>query len=172
MNPPHFFIESLDMFNIKKINKESLTTLLDLVFNDLSQRVEQKNKDKISYETFSLYYQLPIFISKCIFNCFVKNEEQFITKQEFISNMVDLYCGEPETKLNLFFKFLDLDCDGFINAEDVTVILYQFHFVLSEIEPEIILKIIYNPNLFYESKQNVSLQEFVEINKKRVGERN
>ena len=165
MNPPHFFIESLGMFNIKKINKESLTTLLDLVFNDLSQRVEQKNKDKISYETFSLYYQLPIFISKCIFNCFVKNEEQFITKQEFISNMVDLYCGEPETKLHLFFKFLDLDCDGFINAEDVTVILYQFHFVLSEIEPEIILKIIYNSNLFYESKQNVTLQEFVEINK-------
>ena len=164
MKVPNSFIENLDIFNIKKINKESLTTLLDYIFNDLSRRVENRNQDKISFETFSLYLQTPIFISNQLFNSFSKEEDDFITKEEFISNMVELYCGEPETKLNLYFKFLDINNDGLINAEDIIIILYQFHFILSDSEPEFIKQIILNSQLFSESKQNVTLQEFVEIN--------
>ena len=152
-------IESLDMFNIKKINKNALNQFLDIIFLDLSGRVE-KTSEAISFNTFSLFFQVPLFLSKRIFNSIQKAKATCLTKEEFKYNLTKIYCGDFNEKLQYYFTFLDIDSDGLINLDDIKIILYQFHLALTDSDFSLIDKII--DNFDFPSK-NINFQKWSEV---------
>ena len=154
-------IDSLDMFNIKKINKYALNQFLEIIFSDLSDRVE-KSSGRICKDTFSLFFQVPLFLSQRLFNSVHKLDDNYLTQDEFISNLSNIYCGSEDNKLQFFFTFMDIDSDGFINLEDITIILYQFHLLLSESDFSLLDQIILNFNF---TNKNINYEQWSELTK-------
>ena len=128
---------SLEAFNIKRINNSSLTHFLSLIYDDLSSRISHSSSF-ISQKAFSSFYQLPSSLSQRII------PSKQITKEKFITSLIELYCGSFESKLKFFFEFLDIDSDGKINLYDIKTIFYQYHLLLTNCNFDILDKIINN----------------------------
>ena len=140
---------SLEAFNIKRINNSSLTQFLSLIFDDLSTRISHSSF--ISQKAFSSFYQLPSSLSQRII------PSAQITKEKFITSLIELYCGSFESKLKFFFEFLDIDSDGKIKLYDIKTILYQYHLLLTDSNFDILDKIIINFDF-----GSLSYKEFVD----------
>lgn len=151
-----------NLFNINPIDPNALQSLLAILFDDLARRVE--HSETVTLETFTLFYQLPYFISKRIFSTFKKQKEDKLTKNEFIQNFIWVYCGDFEEKLKFYFYFLDTNSSGKIDLQELKTMLYQFHLILSETDFSILEKIIYNFNSLNNNINFFLLDEWIKFN--------
>ena len=93
------------------------------IYKDLAERSEEDKKKGINKVTFYDYIKLPIFIGEKLFCALDKNQDNFLNSEEFIEGLLNLYMGDFDSTLEIIFRMLDFDKDGYINKEDIKVIL-------------------------------------------------
>lgn len=52
-----------------------------------------------------------------------KKQEDYITQESFIKNMVRIFLGDLESKMLFTFEMFDFDNDGYITSEDVRIMM-------------------------------------------------
>ena len=136
-------------------------------------------KKGISKFNFIKYFNLPWMISLRLFSAFNSNkyDEDNLSTDDFIDNMLNLYTGNPEYLFKLIFKLLDFNNTGNISNEEVSLILNfipikhssynnkKFKFehdefidrVKTQEDIELAIKILFS------SKNLISFNDFVEI---------
>ncbi len=82
-------------------------------------------KKGISRLNFIKYFNLPGMISLRLFSAFNTNkcDEDFLSADDFIENMLNLYTGNPEYLFKLIFKLFDFNNTGNISHDEVSLIL-------------------------------------------------
>ena len=103
-------------------NIPAFQTYLRQVWKDLSGRSEDKDKG-INKITFSKYYELPGIISERLFSVFNSNKTNYMSCNDFIEGMVNLFSGNLDKLIQLIFKFYDFDKDGKVSKEDIRIVL-------------------------------------------------
>ena len=119
--------EFIDFNEIKKIvnfeNEELFLIYLKEVYKDLADRNEENRKKGIMKIVFFDYLKLPMFISDKVFTVFDEDKDGFLSSKEFILGMNKLYNGSYQDTIQLIFDILDFNHDGFIEKDDVKMIL-------------------------------------------------
>jgi len=69
------------------------------------------------------YLKLPMFISEKVFTVLDEDKDGFLSSKEFILGMNKLYNGSYEDTIQLIFDILDFNHDGYIEKDDVKMIL-------------------------------------------------
>jgi len=94
------------------------------VFSDLAKRdgnnKESKGIDKI---TFIDYMNLPFIVGEKIFNVIKKNKDGYLSQNDFVTEIINLYVGGLEETQKIIFKMLDFDLDGTIIPEDSRLLI-------------------------------------------------
>jgi Ca2+-binding EF-hand superfamily protein len=93
------------------------------IFIDLSDYNLEHQKNLLSLVTFYDYMKLPIFISEKLFNSFDKDNDNFLSENEFVFNLSKLYLGNFKETCEIIFNLLDFNKDGIINNDDVKILL-------------------------------------------------
>jgi Ca2+-binding EF-hand superfamily protein len=118
------YIEFSVLRNTLKVNDELMfISYLKNTHKDLSERSDKNKKLGISKLTFTDYFSLPIIISEKLFNSLDKDQNGFLNTKEFIEGMQKLYLGSFEDTTKAIFDIYDFDNDGFINGEDIKIIM-------------------------------------------------
>ena len=119
--------EYIDFNEIKKIvsveNEELFLIYLKEVYKDLADRNEENRKKGIMKIIFFDYLKLPMFISEKVFTVLDEDKDGFLSSKEFILGMNKLYNGSYEDTIQLIFDILDFNHDGYIEKDDVKMIL-------------------------------------------------
>ena len=119
--------EFIDFNEIKKMisveNEELFLVYLKEVYKDLADRNETNRKKGIMKIVFFDYLKLPMFISEKVFAVFDEDKDGFLSSKEFILGMNKLYNGSYQDTIKLIFDILDFNHDGFIEKDDVKMIL-------------------------------------------------
>lgn len=55
-------------------------------------------------------------------------KEDFVTESSFILNMIKIYIGELDKKMQFTFEMYDFDNDGYITSEDVRIMMSYMAF--------------------------------------------
>ena len=105
---------------IKISNQELFLIYLREIFKDLSSRSDKKSIGKM---TFYDYFKMPIFLSEKLFSAFDKDNDGLLSMEEFVKGIQDLYTGDFDKTVSIIFRMLDFDKDGFIQKEDVKLLL-------------------------------------------------
>ena len=103
-------------------NVESFQLYLKEVWIDLSQRSFKKIKG-INKLTFNSYFNLPGILGDRLFAVLDKSNCGYIELTDFITGMKNLFAGDFDTNSKFIFDFYDFDNDGFINSEDIRIVL-------------------------------------------------
>ena len=93
------------------------------IFIDLSDYNIEHQKNLLSLVTFYDYMKIPIFISEKLFNSFDKDNDNFLSENEFVFNLSKLYLGNFKETCEIIFNLLDFNKDGIINNDDVKILL-------------------------------------------------
>ena len=98
-------------------------TYLKEVYNDLSEKVNEKKRKGINIVTFYDYLKIPIFISEKLFAALDKDGDAHLNSHEFIDGFQDLFMGDFDSTLDIIFNMLDFDRDGLIKKDDCKIML-------------------------------------------------
>ena len=118
--------------NLRVSNPEAFTVYLKDIYSDLYGRVtENKNDPKekqvkqngVTKNIFDKYYELPGIIGDRLFRVFNRKNREYISTNDFVSGMKDLFCGDYDKTTKFIFDFYDYNNDGKINREDIRAIL-------------------------------------------------
>lgn len=103
--------------------------------------MRSSTKDHLDKVTFTEYTKLPGIINDRLHYMFSnfkstrdsaaspkdqlskQKQEDYITQESFIKNMVKIFLGDLESKMLFTFEMFDFDNDGYITAEDVRIMM-------------------------------------------------
>jgi hypothetical protein len=113
--------------NLKKIQicykyKNCARDYFEKIFNTLCKRFES-NAKIISELNFCSYLDLPLMISSKIFSSFDNNKDGFLSLNEFVTGMYNLYFGTLDVIELLVFKIFDVGNKEIFKKEDAIQIL-------------------------------------------------
>ena len=95
--------------------------------SDISEQLISISPKKkgITKFIFIKYFNLPGMICRRLFSVFNNNnnDEEFLSAENFIENMLDLYTGNIEYLFKLIFRLFDFNNNGNITYEEVSLIL-------------------------------------------------
>lgn len=91
------------------------------IFRDLV--TQSDNKHKINKITILSYSRLPGIIGERLFAVLDLKDSGFVDLKEFVHGFFKIYYSSLETKMKLAFDIYDFDKDGFVEREDVRIIL-------------------------------------------------
>ena len=121
--------KSVDKIDLNEIigdyiieNIPAFQSYLRQVWKDLSGRGDDKDKG-LSKIMFSNYYELPGIISERLFSVLNTSKTNFLSCNDFIDGMVNLFSGELDKLIQFIFKFYDFDKDGKVSKEDIRIVL-------------------------------------------------
>ena len=171
------YISSLVInINDKKYFEEYLSD----ISNEL---ISYSHKKKgISKYIFIKYFNLPGMICKRLFSVFNYNkDEEYLSAENFIENMTNLFTGNIEYLFKLIFNLFDFNNDGTISSEDVNIILSyipirhsnynnkKFKFEQDEFVDRIQTQeeIAFALKLLFYSKNSISYNDFIDIIKNK-----
>ena len=171
------YISSL-VINIK--DKKYFEEYLSDISNEL---ISYSHKKKgISKYIFIKYFNLPGMICKRLFSVFNYNkDEEYLSAENFIENMTNLFTGNIEYLFKLIFNLFDFNNDGTISSEDVNIILSyipirhsnynnkKFKFEQDEFVDRIQTQeeIAFALKLLFSSKNSISYNDFIDIIKNK-----
>jgi Ca2+-binding EF-hand superfamily protein/predicted Ser/Thr protein kinase len=95
------------------------------VFEELCLSNNKDSKPTINKLNFYEFLKAPFILSEKIFNIFKTELTSGISYEEFITNMLKLFCGDFEENVKMVFNILDFDQDGCIQKQD-TLFLFSF----------------------------------------------
>src|SRR5690606_9838541 len=104
------------------------------------------------------FTNLPLLISGKLFGIFKKNDSDYLSSEEFVNGLFNLYAGNLEQTQLLIFNLFDFDRDGIVIKEDIKLILK--YIITGE---ENISKANNLINSFFEKKLTLSFQEYSHI---------
>ena len=104
-------------------NEEAFNLYLREIYQDLFNRVKDKNLNGITKLIFDKYFSLPGIIGDRFFKVLDKNNTNVLSYNDFIKGMTTLFCGNYDETIKFIFNFYDFDNDGLIDKEDIRVIL-------------------------------------------------
>ena len=146
----------------KEINKTKLTKYLTLIYDDLYYRVERiKQKKEISLETFGIFFQYSPFLSKILMCALTSSFYSKISKENFINLIPKLYCGTFEEKMELFFKIFSINQKGFVDINDIKLILYHFQLIDDSNDFTLLNKVIKNLN--FNENEKINFKQWEEL---------
>ena len=171
------YISSLVInINDKKYFEEYLSD----ISNEL---ISYSHKKKgISKYIFIKYFNLPGMICKRLFSVFNYNkDEEYLSAENFIENMTNLFTGNIEYLFKLIFNLFDFNNDGTISSEDVNIILSyipirhsnynnkKFKFEQDEFVDRIQTQeeIAFALKLLFSSRNSISYNDFIDIIKNK-----
>ena len=124
MEESNTYVDFESLQKILGLNDMTLfVSYLKEIYKDLAERSEGDKKKGINKVTFYDYIKLPIFIAEKLFYALDRNKDNFLNSTEFIEGLQNLYMGDFDSTLEIIFRMLDFDKDGYINKEDIKVIL-------------------------------------------------
>jgi Ca2+-binding EF-hand superfamily protein len=157
----YFFFEDLrESLDIKDTSVFSI--YLKEIYKDLADRAESDKKSGISKITFWEYMKIPVFISEKLFCALDEDNNNFLNSNEFSEGLFTLYTGGFEETVEIIFRIMDFDKDGFIEKGDAKILLSYLPMKSEEVRES---------QLQYKS-QMASLDEIDEILKLTFGENN
>ena len=118
--------------NLRIEDKDAFYLYLKEVWIDLFSRVKENKNDKSENEIkltgvtkliFDKYYTLPGIIGDRFFRVLDSKNTTVLSINDFIRGMTTLFCGGYEETVKFIFNFYDMDNDGFIEKEDIRVVL-------------------------------------------------
>ena len=146
----------------KEINKTKLTKYLSLIYDDLYYRVERiKQKKEISLETFGIFFQYSPFLSKIFMFALTNSFYSKISKENFINLIPKLYCGTFEEKMEIFFKIFSINQKGFIDINNIKLILYHFQLINNTNDFKLLNKVIKNLN--FNENEKIYFKQWEEL---------
>ena len=119
---------SLNLLKIQ-LNKEIFKSYLSDIWKDLSSRTKNQSIKNLNYQRgiskfmFNNFYPLPILINYRIFSIFDKEKNDVLSKEEFVSGMLNIFLFEKEKIIELIFDIFDFDRDKLININDIKLIM-------------------------------------------------
>ena len=121
-NNDFFFYEDLrESLDIKDTTIFSI--YLKEIYKDLADRAESDKKSGISKITFWEYMKIPVFISEKLFFALDQDNNNFLNSKEFSEGLFTLFTGGFDETVEIIFKIMDFDKDGFIEKGDVKILL-------------------------------------------------
>ena len=162
-------------------NVEAFSQYLKQVWRDFSNRNNDEENEGIDKITFQKYYELPGLISERIFSVFNSSDSNYLSQDDFVSNMLTLFSSSFERLLTFIFKFYDFDNDGKITKEDIRVVLsyvpiYKkskknntLKFEVDNFEDRLKSQKELHKNLdsIFDTKKSIKIEEFADIVKNK-----
>ena len=117
------FTKFISPYLINNTQKKYFKEYLQEISKDLISRSHKKKG--ISKYIFAKYFELPGLISRRLFTVFNnnENEEEFLSADNFIDNMLNLFTGNFNELSNIIFKLFDFKNDGQITCDEISIIL-------------------------------------------------
>jgi len=112
----------LDNFRTKNI--ENFPYYIKSIWKDLSRRSDNPEKGFCKV-IFSNYYDIPGIISTRLFNLLDKDQDGYLSYNEFSKGMTSLFLCNLDVLLKFIFDLFDENNDGVINSNDVRT-LFQY----------------------------------------------
>ena len=175
------FTKFISPYIINKHEKKYFEEYLQDISKDLISRSHKKKG--ISKYIFSKYFELPGLISRRLFIVFNnnRNEEEYLSSDNFIDNMLDLFTGNFDEISNIIFKLFDFKNDGIITCDEVSIILSyipishnnydnkKFRFEQDEFIDRIKTQeeIAFSLEVLFANKKTITYKEFVDIIKNK-----
>ena len=175
------FTKFISPYIINKNEKKYFEEYLQDISKDLISRSHKKKG--ISKYIFSKYFELPGLISRRLFTVFNNNdnEEEYLSSDNFIENMIDLFTGNFNELSNIIFKLFDFKNDGNITSDEISIILSyipishknydnkKFRFEQDEFIDRIKSQeeIAFSLEVFFANKKAITYNEFVDIIKQK-----
>ena len=118
-------------------NKLSLNLYLFNIYYVIFLKLFQElsNRKGISKSSFLSFYQLPGLICERLFSAFNKNNSEFLSVDDFVEGMEDLFSGNYDALIKLIFEFYSFNKDSKIYVDDIRIIHSQLLFI-SEIRKD------------------------------------
>ena len=110
----------INQYEVKNI--DGFCQYLKQVLKDLNGRTDN-TKQGIDRITFGKYYEVPGLISERLFSIFDSSKSGYISLNDFVNHMVELFSSNFEKLVEFILKFYDFNNDGKITKEDVRVVL-------------------------------------------------
>jgi tRNA A-37 threonylcarbamoyl transferase component Bud32/Ca2+-binding EF-hand superfamily protein len=167
MNIKCNFDKIKSLYEIK--NTENLTAYLNDIFLDLSMNSKKEKEETLDKITFINYLGLPFIISEKIFSLFDKNNQRYITWDDFLEGVTKLYLGTLDETENFIFQMFDFDKDGKIIPEDVRLILTFLSSKQNGIHKttEEIMELV---SQFFGDSKSMNFKDFVEITENKYSD--
>ena len=154
--------------NLIKVESIPLNISLDkfqIFLKYLLKTLLNKSKN-ISRESFyKLFPKLPYFAKKKIFIFFLnqnnKNDNN-LSSNEFINNIIKLIYGNEEEKLELFGNFFNFNNDNLIHYEDIR--LFFYHFFLFSYQQNFD-SLDNSLEIIFKNNNKLTISDFIEITK-------
>ena len=175
------FTKFISPYIISKNEKKYFEEYLQDISKDLISRSHKKKG--ISKYIFSKYFELPGLISRRLFIVFNNNqsEEEYLSSDNFIDNMLDLFTGNFDELSNIIFKLFDFKNDGKITCDEISIILSyipishknydnkKFRFEQDEFIDRIKTQeeIAFSLEVLFSNKKTITYKEFVDIIKNK-----
>ena len=159
----------IDSFlNQHQIKSISLFILyLSEIWQELSKEVNsiQNQNMGINLFAFNKYYNLPGLIGQRLFNIFDKDNNGFLSPNEFITGMCILFCEEINSLIQFIFNFYDFDGDEKITSDDIHAVLSYLPIIngfddMIDIEEEIYSTI---DDIFINKKEKIDFNTFSDL---------
>ena len=165
---------------INQKDKKCFEEYLSDISNELISLSHKKKG--ISKYIFIKYFNLPFMICRRLFSVFNNNiDEEFLSAENFVENMTNLFTGNIEYLFKLIFNLFDFNNDGNISSDDVNIILSyipirhsnydnkKFKFEQDEFVDRIQTQeeIAFALKLLFSSKNSISYNDFINIIKNK-----
>ena len=175
------FTKFISPYILNKTQKKYFEEYLQEISKELISRSHKKKG--ISKYIFSQYFEFPGLISHRLFTVFNNNDknEEYLSGENFIDNMLDLFTGSFDELSYIIFKLFDFKNDGNITSDEISIILSyipishknydnkKFRFEQDEFidriksQEEIALSL----EILFSNKKSITYNEFVDIIKNK-----
>lgn len=95
---------------------------LKYLWRDISDRSDEKLKGIDKY-SFYKYYKLPGVMTDRLFKVLNTSKSGYLSRKEFLHGMISLFTGNYKDCVKLIFDIYDFNEDGYVNKEDIRIIL-------------------------------------------------
>ena len=148
----------LSQYQIKSLI--GFTLYLSEIWKELSTHSENKKKG-INRISFTRYFPLPGLINIRLFNIFDMNKNNYLSPREFIEGMTVLFSESLNKLIKFTFCFYDFDNDGYINRDDIRIVLSYIPILYDFEEMVICNEELYNSlNDIFGKKEKMDLSQF------------